>query len=259
MNSIKKAFLPLINYFLEKYILFKTLPSGKDRKAYYDQKSSTNHQLRIKQLNNASITIRGNNAIDRSVIKYVFYYQYHLPPTTLPLDATILDLGTNIRLTIRHFKHLYPQSKIYGFEMDKNNFEICQINCQNLENVTLVNEAVWTTTGTIQYADEVDTDAYAITADAATQTKEAPSISLPDILERFSLEKVDYLKMDIEGAEKNILESDDLSWMQKIQVMSIELHEDAFIDVAIDIVSKQGFKCWRDTKHWASIMAVKQS
>lgn len=258
MNSIKKALLPLVNYFLEHYILFKILPF-KDRKKYFNKTANTDTQLHIKSLNNEAITIRGNNAIDRSVIKYVFYYQYHLPPASIPSDAVILDLGANIGLTIRHFKHLYPQSRIFGFEMDKNNFETCRTNCADLKDVTITNKAVWTTTGTIQYADDVDTDAYAITENAQTATKEMPSISLPDILAEHSLDKVDFLKMDIEGAEKNILESDDLSWMQNVQVMNIELHEDEFIQKAVDIVSAQGFKCWRDTKHWASIMAVKQN
>lgn len=257
MNSVKKALLPIVNYFLEHYILFKILPFG-ERKKYFNKTGNQQVDIQIKSLDNEAITIRSNNAIDRSVIKYVFYHQYHLPPVKLPTNAVILDLGANIGLTIRHFKHLYPQSKIFGFEMDSQNFEVCKKNCENLSDVSITNKAVWTETGTIQYADNVDTDAYAITENAQTATKEMPSINLNDILTTHSLEKVDYMKMDIEGAEKNILESDDLSWMQKVQAMNIELHEDEFVQKAIDIVSQQGFKCWKDTKHWASIMAVKK-
>ncbi|WP_299457916.1 FkbM family methyltransferase [uncultured Microscilla sp.] len=257
MNSFKKALLPVTNYLLENYILFKILPF-KERKKYFDKTGNDDIQLHIKTLDNEGVTIRSNNAIDRSVIKYVFYHQYHLPPVDLPADAVILDLGANIGLTIRHFKHLYPQSKIFGFEMDKQNFETCKKNCAELPGVTITNKAVWTNTGTIQYADNADTDAYAITENTQAATKEMPSISLSDILATYSLDKVDYMKMDIEGAEKNILESDDLSWMQKVQAMNIELHEDEFVQKAIDIVSQQGFKCWKDTKHWASIMAIKK-
>jgi hypothetical protein len=65
--------------------------------------------------------------------------------------------------------------------------------------------------------------------------------------------------MDIEGAEEDILKNDDLTWLQYVKALNIEMHLDEHesVEYYINILEKQGFKAWKDTKHWSSIMAVK--
>jgi hypothetical protein len=65
--------------------------------------------------------------------------------------------------------------------------------------------------------------------------------------------------MDIEGAEKAILKSKDLSWMDKVGAMNIEMHLDGNenIDEFLTIIESKGFTVWKDTKHWSSIFAVR--
>jgi hypothetical protein len=58
--------------------------------------------------------------------------------------------------------------------------------------------------------------------------------------------------MDIE-AEKAILKSKDLSWMDKVGAMNIEMHLDGNenIDEFLTIIESKGFTVWKDTKHWS--------
>jgi hypothetical protein len=85
-----------------------------------------------------------------------------------------------------------------------------------------------------------------------------PSLKLASIIKNHNLTHIDYLKMDIEGAEKAILESEDLNWMDKVGAMNIEMHLDRNIDLNefITIIEKRGFTVWKDSKHWSSIFAV---
>ena len=67
--------------------------------------------------------------------------------------------------------------------------------------------------------------------------------------------------MDIEGAEKAILKSENLSWMDMVQAMNIEMHldENENIDDYIKIISDKGFDAWKDNYHMSSIFAVRQT
>jgi hypothetical protein len=53
--------------------------------------------------------------------------------------------------------------------------------------------------------------------------------------------------MDIEGAEKAILKSKDLSWMDKVGAMNIEMHLDGNenIDEFLTIIESKGFTVWK--------------
>ena len=131
--------------------------------------------LRIKGIK-YKVFIRRNSNTDKIVLKYVFhkkYGQFHLPPSTLklPEDCTIVDLGSNIGLTVAHYKNKFPSSKVIGYEMDKDNFNLAKINCKNYKNVFLNNEAVWIHAGTITYLKEKPDDSFCINTGGNTKNK----------------------------------------------------------------------------------------
>lgn len=51
-----------------------------------------------------------------------------------------------------------------------------------------------------------------------------PAMTIDKIMKNYSLSKIDILKVDIEGAEKEVF-SDTLSWIEKVDSIIIELHE----------------------------------
>lgn len=211
------------------------------------------------------ITIR-KNFVDKDVVFYVLQEQYHLPPTEpiLRSNPIILDLGSNIGLTVAHMKQLYPLAKIIGYEMNQENFLLAVTNTQEYPDVQKVNTAVWIEDATVSYANEANFDSYAIVSKANrnknSQLVTVPCLQLSSIFKNHNLDFVDYLKMDIEGAEVSILEASDLSWMQKVGAMNIEMHLDneADLDQFKLIIEQQGFKVWKDNKHWSSIFAVRE-
>ena len=48
---------------------------------------------------------------------------------------------------------------------------------------------------------------------------------MPTILREFGIEKVDVLKMDVEGAEKDIFENNASEWLPRVGLLCIELHD----------------------------------
>ena len=207
------------------------------------------------------------NFVDKDVVFYVLQDQYHLPPKQALLrdNPVILDLGSNIGLTVAHMKKKYPTAKIIGYEMNQENYLLAKANTKSYQNVNIINAAVWIEDGTVSYTNAAHFDSYSLLQpteiNSVSQTIEVPSLKLTTIIQNHNLDYIDYLKMDIEGAEVAILESSDVSWMDRVFSMNIEMHldKDNDLNTYIAILEKKGFIAWKDTKHWSSIFAVRKS
>ena len=61
----------------------------------------------------------------------------------------------------------------------------------------------------------------------------------------FNIESVDYLKMDIEGAEAELMKGD-TSWLEHVRAINIEVHSPpADYDTIKEILERNGFDCVR--------------
>lgn len=212
---------------------------------------------------NTSIWIRTKNIIDLNVIEYVFYDKYHLPPTEYKLSTNplILDLGSNIGATIIDFKSIYPNSKIIGYEMDNDNFNLSLKNCEGLQNVTIFNTPVWHCIENVSYNKNEFTDAFFINESADTTNKiKIKSTTLKKIITDNGISVIDYLKMDIEGVELKIFEDSDLSWLDIVLSLNIEFHKihPDQLQEYIDLLISKNFVARRSNKHWLSIQAFRK-
>ena len=72
-----------------------------------------------------------------------------------------------------------------------------------------------------------------------------------------SLTRIDYLKMDIEGAEKNIFEETPCDWLDIVQQLNIEGHDRVSFDEIIKILQARGFICVEDREHKSLVRAFR--
>lgn len=237
-------------------IRLSQIKKGTDKKGFiFVKPKGWRHNIKIRK-----------NYTDREVIHYVLQDQYHLPPklSKMPDSPVILDLGSNIGLTMAHMKHIYPDAQIIGYEMNKENFLLAKRNTKFYDKVIVNHKAVWTEDTTVTYKNSSGYDAYAIMNNQDTQYIEqgieVQSRSIASIIKEHKLTHIDYLKMDIEGAEEAILLFEDLSWMDIVHAMNIEMHLDEEKDIGryLKIIENKGFNAWKDDKHWSSIFAVRK-
>lgn len=137
----------------------------------------------------------------------------------LPAQPFIIDCGANIGMSVIYLKEKFKDAKIIAFEPDSSSFDLLKKNIQSfgLQNVTARNEAVWIADTQLNFSNE-GTMASKIEAGQTTgQTVQA--IRLKNLLNH----KVDFLKIDIEGAEYAVLKDiqDDLPVVQN---MFVEYH-----------------------------------
>src|SRR5207245_9000897 len=126
-------------------------------------------------------------------------YAFAAPQLTSP---RILDCGAHLGLATIYWKTLFPSAEITAFEPDPEAFGMLQRNCKifKLENVDLINAAVWTKDGRSDFwAEGGDSGRLTQIAhvSSAVRIEQVPTVRLLHHLDR----QVDLLKLDIEGAE----------------------------------------------------------
>lgn len=155
----------------------------------------------------------------------------------------IYDCGSNVGTSVLYLKQLYPSSIIHAFEPDPSVFEFLQSNIENnkMDGVVLHKAAAWTEDTTLQFSSE-GADAGKVGAQN-TNAISVQAINLKSLLEKE--QRVDFLKIDIEGAEYEVLEhcQDALS---KVQNIFVECHSynasSQKIASVLSILNKQGFR-----------------
>lgn len=192
---------------------------------------------------------------DIGTLLSTFKMGYHRPQQELPPNPVIFDLGANVGYTVVDLAIRYPGARIIAVEMDKENFEIASSNIVAFgERCTLLHAAVWTDDGVVSYEGRA-ADAFHISVTSGDRMNKVRSRSLKSISEQFQIEHIDYLKMDIEGAEREVMESAD-DWAHKVGIMNIETHAPEIMDAVTTNLTRFGFNCEPSKTHWASVIAI---
>lgn len=138
---------------------------------------------------------------------------------------TIIDAGANIGLSTVYLKSLFPEATILAIEPAKENFLLLQKNLNGYKNLIPVNAAV---TGGKRMVSILNPSSNV--ASFQVGVSESLNTILSNTLEGFindcAFEKIDLVKMDIEGSEKEVFEEIDNSVLQKVQAFAIEIHEE---------------------------------
>jgi FkbM family methyltransferase len=174
--------------------------------------------------------------------------------TSFPADSSpvILDCGANIGLSVIYFKIHHPNSTITAFEPDEKNYELLvkNINSMGLSDVEVRKEAVWIKDTTLNFSSEGST-ASRIEDDNENKSKKSIRVKatrLNDLLKS----KVDMLKMDIEGAEYEVIK-DIEDKLHFVQLLFLEYHgtfqQNTRLTEMLDILTRNGFQFYIKEAH----------
>lgn len=135
-------------------------------------------------------------------------------------DPIIYDCGANIGTSCIYFSKSYPSAKIKAFEPDPNIVQTLLTNLKenNLNNVEVFNKAVWINNDGISLSLE---GADGASMYSTSNQAKVSSIRLKDLLEKES--KIDLLKVDIEGAEYEVIK-DCRNSLSSVKNIFIEYH-----------------------------------
>lgn len=159
-----------------------------------------------------------------------------------PNNIRMIDLGGNIGLASLHFLSHFPDTKITLLEPNKENIEMCKINLASFPNVELLHNAIYKKE--VRLYEDYSFRLGMHSSFRYTEDKNNnPSIDALDISSLILKNKiVDFLKIDIEGAEKEIFETDVQSWLPKVKIIAVEIHDDIVLRSPIQLLlRKNGF------------------
>ncbi len=158
-------------------------------------------------------------------------------------NPLIIDCGANYGLSVMYFKELYADAKIIAFEADPAIYEILQKNISqtNVAEIQLINAAVWKEKTYLNFAAEGSVGGKIDLGQNLNNDIEIPAIRLRDYL----IQPVDFLKIDIEGAEYEVLK-DCKDVLINVKNLFIEYHvrrdEEQHLHDILLWVSSAGFK-----------------
>jgi FkbM family methyltransferase len=136
----------------------------------------------------------------------------------------IVDAGANVGYFALWFARKFPGAKIISIEPEASNFAMLQKNTAHLPNVTPVNAALWWKSEMLRIRNPAAANAsFQMTSDTAASEHEVRAVTLPELIAQHG--EIDFLKIDIEGAELPLFQNGAEAWLPHVGVLAVEPHE----------------------------------
>ncbi len=217
-------------------------------KLFYYENRGNGKLIKIRLKDIRSIIYARSCTSDLLLIRNIFLYkEYPIFQNYQP--GVIIDAGANIGLATVYFMNYYPNSVIYAIEPDKSNCEVFEKNVQPYSNITLLNGALLDEKNLpVRIINQNDNKySFIICKECDGNTSNNNSIisfSINQLIQKYGISKIDLLKLDIEGSEKDVF-TNNLEWLKVTDNILMELHEhirEGCSSALIKAIADQNFK-----------------
>jgi FkbM family methyltransferase len=146
----------------------------------------------------------------------------------------IVDAGAYTGLSTAFFAMRYPDAQIIAIEPDPENYDLLIRNTAGFGNVRTIRAALWGESGSVNLTDpgsgswglrlaanDCNNPASPIQNNPASPIQ---AITVNDIMQEHHIDRIDLLKLDIEGSEKEVF-ANSVSWIENVEAICIELHD----------------------------------
>lgn len=145
----------------------------------------------------------------------------------LPADARIVDLGANIGLASVYFASLLPDAHVIAVEPDEENCRLIEKNCRRLltgNRLHVVRAFAAARDGTAGIDRNVRAWAFHKVDGIDANHEAVPCVSMFRLLESSGFDRIDLLKCDIEGSERELFENCS-AWIGRVKHLIVETHK----------------------------------
>ncbi len=191
-----------------------------------------NHQGKSSVVVNADQDTRFHVRVNTSDILVIWEIWragiYDDPRFPIREDFVVVDVGAHIGgFSIRAAQRA-PGGRVFAYEASGKNFSMLEANkkLNKLQNLHIENAAVSDQRGKMKFFLPGENGALgSLLQDSNSPSETVRTITLKNIFEEHDLKQINYLKMDVEGAEYNILAGCNEETLAKIQHIVMEYHE----------------------------------
>jgi FkbM family methyltransferase len=212
------------------------------------------------QIDNLKLMLRPRTYDLYIVAEIFFENSSSIPQLENKRLNTVVDLGANIGIfTIWAAKNYSPR-KVISVEMDKDNVNLLQANIAGnsallKSDFAVINKAVYSNKTVLSYQKvPINKGMHTLMEDNKGKNS-IETITLQELISTTGIDVIDLLKIDIEGSEKYLLNTENEKiFSGKIRFVAMEVHQDKNFKISDveNYFSRIGFEC-KVLKNWSSI------
>jgi FkbM family methyltransferase len=145
----------------------------------------------------------------------------------------ILDLGGNIGFGSVFFSRIFPEAKLVVVEPDPRNLPLLRKNLGlNSVPATVIDGAIGSAAGTLALRFGTNPTCSSLEGTGMhdlSNTVEVTVTTVPEVMKEAGWDDIDLLKIDIEGAEEDLLAHDN-QWLAKVEAVIMEIHPNTTVE-----------------------------
>ena len=155
------------------------------------------------------------------------WHEYDLQIKPAELKPTfIIDGGANVGYSAVYFAGKYPDARIIAVEPEESNFQVLSQNTAGFSRIKPVCSAIWNKNTNLKIKDiGLDKWGFMVEEAGPDEPGSFKAITVGELLKEAEPGNIIMVKLDIEGAEKEVFSSNYEDWLGKVDILVIELHE----------------------------------
>jgi FkbM family methyltransferase len=184
---------------------------------------------RVLNFDGVRIQVRRGSWDEGAAQRVVGDRDYLRPGHEIRPTDTVVDIGANIGCFAVIAGLAARQGRVFAYEPDRENHALVQRNAalNGLTNVVVEHAAVSGKAGTLRLFKGAEVSLHTTLAsrlDGPTEGEEVPAVTLQQIFDRHNITRCDFLKMNCEGAEYDILYKTPAEYLRRIDRIAVEYH-----------------------------------
>jgi FkbM family methyltransferase len=184
---------------------------------------------------------------DFQVFRQIFLHRQYAIRVSKRVEY-IIDGGANIGLASLYLMRRHRRARVVAIEPDIENYETAEYNLRSFsDRCQLVHAAVWSKDDVLgvsrgTFGDGRHWATETVRIDLRKASLEAVrAITLGNLIRRFNLPRVDFLKLDIEGAELPVFRDGDVTFLRDVTCCAVECHNEDCARAFLAAVRRFGF------------------
>jgi FkbM family methyltransferase len=201
-------------------------------------------EIRLKNLDSPIIIRSAKNDVT-TVINNIIREEYGIVSPVCKIPKYMVDAGAYIGDTAAFFLTRYKELKVISLEPNSDNFRMAETNLKPYGNrVVLLQKALWGTDRQMGFVGDQTGGQLSETGDGVE------CISIPTLMCKYCMPKLDILKMDVEGAEKDVFQSNAERWLPLVDLIIIEIHGGENLRLIAGALKKNRFEMVQYRSLW---------
>lgn len=182
----------------------------------------------VKMRNGTQLKIR-SNTLDKGIIKEIFILKVYNNHDKMQINDSdiVVDIGAHIGIFSNYVASINRSGKIFSFEPNPENFQYLEENIRinNFDNVNIFNMGIAKFSGKAKlFLSNATTGSHSLVRET-DKFVEISTISVNSLFEHCGIERCDFLKIDTEGSEYEILFNMDKKHLGNVSRIAIEYHD----------------------------------